>query len=213
MTYKIKSKKVKEKKESYKVSPEKEVYIDKHNWSFEKKGNKMKVSLGNMSDAGWYWNGDEKDLIGFSYRLHHSKVSDEFYKTMGEENVTFEKLKPLYLKSAETKDGLYQISGDNVFWHFGEGDDADEIYLEDENLNEEQKNKFYDVYSPIKYEEFEKSYGNEYKQDVKKAINSSSSFKEFNEKLEGLSEDYREKVREENQERTFKALNKIKKIK
>lgn len=189
---------------------EKNANASRHNWSFEVKDDKtLSLTLGNMSDAGWFWDGNEKDIVGFTYRLHQSKIEDEFYTDMKKNDVSFNQLKPLYIQSANEKDGLYEISGDNVRWHFGEGDDA-EYYAQSEDLTQNQREKFYEEYSTINYDEFAEKYGEQYKKDVKKAINSSGSFREFNIKMDELREKYTGVVNEENNNRAYSVINEIK---
>ena len=195
-------------KQSISYLQEKNANVSRHNWSFEVKDDKtLSLTLGNMSDAGWFWDGNEKDIVGFTYRLHQSKVEDEFYTEMKKNDVSFNQLKPLYIQSANKKDGLYEISGDNVRWHFGEGN---EYEIEDEGFTESQKEKFYEDYSPINYEEFEEKYGEQYKKDVKKAIKSSGSYREFNIKMDELKEKYTELVNEENSDRASSIIDEIK---
>lgn len=190
---------------------EKNANASRHNWSFEVKDDKtLSLTLGNMSDAGWFWDGDEKQIVGFTYRLHQSKIEDEFYTDMKKNDVSFNQLKPLYIQSANEKDGLYEISGDNVRWRFGETGVDDEYMLEDEGLTESQKQQFYMEYSPTNYEAFEEMYGEQYKKDVKNAIKTSGSFREFNIKMDELREDYTEKANEMDTNSASAIINKIK---
>jgi hypothetical protein len=198
-------------KQSISYLQDKNANFSRHNWSFEVKDDKtLSLTLGNMSDAGWYWNGNEKELVGFTYQLHQSKVEDEFYAEMKKNNVSFNQLKPLYLESAKEKDGLYEISGDDVRWQFGETGVDDYYMLEEEGLTESQKEQFYEEYSPISYEEFEKKYGEDYRKDVKNAIKSSSSFREFNIKMDELREKYSGLANEEDTNSVYLVIGQIK---
>jgi hypothetical protein len=208
MTYKIKSKKPKEKKESYAVETSKPVNIQEHNFSWEEENGKVKVSLGNMSDAGWYWNGTDKEFIGFLHRLENSEVKDEFLEEA--KGINFDKkVKPYLYKSAKTKDGLYEMSGDNVRWHFGQ-DLMDSYDLkEEEGLTEEQEKEFWVQFNGLTYEKFQRKYGKQYQQDIDKAISESHSFKEFMDKTNELKEEYNEYADEETMNEVRETINKI----
>jgi hypothetical protein len=185
--------------------------ISKHNYSFEvKDNNSLSLTLGNVSDAGWFWDGNEKDIVGFTYRLHQSKVEDEFYSDMKKNEVSFNQLKPLYYESADTKDGLYEITGDNRRWQFGENGVDDYYMLQEQELTESQKEQFYSEYSPTNYETFEEKYGEDYKKDVKKAIKTSGSFREFNIKMDELRTDYTQKAMDMDKDNAYSIINKIK---
>jgi hypothetical protein len=210
MTYAIKSKKVKE-KETFAVEKSKPVNIDAHNFSWREENGKVEVSLGNMTDAGWYWNGTDKEFIGFLHRLQNSQVGDEFLEET--KGINFDKkAKPYLLKSAKTKDGLYEMSGDNARWHFGEEPNFD-FDFEEEGFTKEQKDKFWEDYQGITYEKFEKKYGKAYQKDINKAISESHSFKEFMEKTNDLKRKYNELVDDENSSEAFNVIAKIKKEK
>ena len=190
---------------------DKNVNVARHNWSFEvADNNKLRLTLGNMSDAGWYWNGDETQLVGYTYRLHQSEIENEFYSEMNKNQISFNQLKPLYLQSAKNTDGLYEISGDNRRWHFGETGVDDYYILEDEGLTEKQKEQFYEEYSPMSYEQFEEKHGKEYREDVKQAIKSSGSFREFNIKMDELKEKYSDLANEEDTNNAYSIIGQIK---
>lgn len=210
MTYGIKRKPkvLKEKSSSHKSFS-----INAHNysWSRDAKGI-MEVSLGNMTDAGWYWNGDQNDLNGFLFRLNHSRVKDEFLEDVEKENVTFAEIKPQLSKSVNKDDGgFYELSGDNNIWKFGNDsfDVEDSSLFDEENLNEEQKNKVWNVYNSITYEEFEKKYSKSYKADMQKAIDESDSYEEFMERQDEIAEDLVNKRVDENQSRLMEAINEV----
>lgn len=196
--------------DSFKYLKDKDVNIQKRYWSFEVEDNKLRLSLGNFTDAGWYWSGDEKDIVGYTYRLHNSDVEEDFYRDMARNKVSFNQLKPLYLKSAKENDGLYEVSGDNRRWHFGETGVSDSYILEEEGLTEKQKENFYSDYSPISYEEFQGKYGKAYKKDVQEAVKSSQSFREFNMKMDELREKYTQLANEEDENRVYSAVSRAK---
>ena len=136
-------------------------------WSMDRdeKG-KYKLTLGNLSDAGWFWDGDKEQLAGFMVRMYSSQVKDQFINTMKADKVDFESFKPDLLKSAAKGDGIYQLTGDNAKWHFGE--DAEELESEeyelksDETLTEAQRERIEELvydeeYKGTDYDEFNKS--------------------------------------------------------
>ena len=187
--------------------------INSHNYSWESdKSGKMKVSLGNLSDAGWYWNGDEKDLNGFLFRLNHSKVKDEFLEDTKKQNISFQQIKPSLKKAVENSDGLYEMSGDNVVWHFGVIDgDVDESYeLEESGFPKEKQDEVYSEYHPITIDEFEKENLKSYKEDMKKAVDESNSFEEFWKKQEDIQQDLIEERMSANSLRFTEAIDKVK---
>lgn len=214
MAYKIKNKKPKKEKQSFVMEDRKntfEIYAHNYSWHKNKDGT-MRVSLGNMTDAGWYWDGDEKELNGFLFRLKNSRVRDDFLDDFKKENINFGEIKPQLIQSARKGDGLYEMSGDNVVWHFGEVEgDVDETYeIEESGLTKEQENKVYEEYSPITYEEFEKEYSSSFKKDMEEAVKKSDSIEELWKHQGDIAEDLTEKRINENQERFLNAIDKVK---
>ena len=163
------------------------------NFTMEKEGKKYKFSLGNLTDAGWYWDGGEDQAVGFMIRLAHSKEKDLFLKDVEEEGASWNEFKPILLKAAQKKDGLYELSGDNATWHFGNYDD--ELYemqeeekerLEEDGWSEEDAEAEAEAKldnTNISYEKFAKEYGEKYVEETTKLIKESKSFKDFIEKL------------------------------
>jgi len=210
-------------KPSIPFKPNADVSISEHNWTFEKHGNKLKLSLGNLSDAGWFWNGDETDLNGFLIRLNSSKVRDEFLAEMEKNKITFESLKPLLLKAIEKGDGIYELSGDNLLWKFGEGlasgrPDADYIkerfeeLVADGTLRETQKQMFEDETInnfSFTFEDFEKTdYAKDIKESMQKMAKSSKSFKEYFNQLEDDKDTRLEDVNEYLSNQEYEAIQK-----
>lgn len=197
-----------------KSNKSKSFYISRHNYSWENdKSDKMKVSLGNLSDAGWYWNGDEKDLNGFLFRLNHSKVKDEFLEDTKKQNVSFQQIKPSLKKAVENGDGLYEMSGDNAVWHFGEIDgDVDDSYeLEEAGITDgKEVDKVYSEYHPINIDEFEKENLKSYKEDMKKAVDESNSFEELWGKQDDINQSLVEERMNANSLRFTQAIDKVK---
>lgn len=167
--------------------------MNEKNFSMEKEGKKYKFSLGNLTDAGWYWDGDEDQAVGFMIRIATSNEKDLFLKDVEKEGISWDEFKLVLLKAVEKKDGLYELSGDNAIWNFGNYND--ELYslqeeeidrLEGDGWSEEdaKKESEYKVYNAkIYYERFEKEYGKEYVEEMRKLIDRSKSFGDFVEKL------------------------------
>jgi len=196
-----------------KTSKSKSFHINSNNYSWDSEtSGKMKVSLGNLSDAGWYWNGTEKDLNGFLFRLKNSKVKDEFLSSTKENNISFREIKPQLKKAVENGDGLYEMSGDNVVWHFGEIDgDVDESYeLEESGISSDKQDEVYSKYHPITYEEFEKENKKSFKEDMKKAVDESNSFEELWAKQDDISQSLVEERMNANSLRFTQAIDKVK---
>jgi hypothetical protein len=198
MSYKIKQSKPKVVKEAS---------FDKKYWSMDMHDGKYSLSLGNMSDAGWFWDGDEKSITGFMMRIGKSKVNDEFVSEMKKNHIPFSQHKKAMIQAVEKdNDGLYELSGDNARWHFGDELDYDEGIeqdLKDDDLySEEDKSKIIRNFSPerVTYEEFEKEYGSVYKKKMKEIISSSESYEEFFKKTadEDMTYDIEEKIMEMN---------------
>jgi hypothetical protein len=183
-----------------------------YSWEIDEKG-KSSFTLGNMTDAGWFWSGKEDEIVGFLVRLQSSTEKQNFLNDV--KKLNFVQIKSLLYTSSKAKDGLYELSGDNRRWHFGETED--ESYIEDEmdenDFTEEQKDKVWNEYKSITYEQFEKKYGNQYRIDIDTAIYNSKSFEEFMSKTEKLGEKYNEKARNENTERAGEIINKIRRQK
>lgn len=165
-----------------------------HSWEVDEKG-KFRLSLGNMTDAGWFWDGNEKDMVGFLIRLAKSTETDNFLNGV-KGKVDFKDIKSVLLEALKKNDGLYEVSGDNRVWHFGESfepdESADRDYLiEKKKLPKEKAEKIiqdaYDYYK-TDYDEFEKQYGSVYNKEMKKIIEDSTSFEDFINKIK--SEDF-----------------------
>ena len=172
------------------------------NFSLEENGKgKYNLTLGNMSNAGWYWNGKEDEALGFLIRLAHSDTKEEFLQKAEKEGVSWDDFKPLLLKAAKKKDGLYELSGDNQMWHFGETY-ADSLYeaqhehqreLEENGWTKEDAEKESEAkldHTKIEYDDFEKEYGSEYTEAMEKLIKESKSFKDFIDELNSESFSY-----------------------
>ncbi len=166
-----------------------EVDITNHNYTFETDGKLYKLSLGNWTDAGWYWHGEEDQLLGFMLRLGDDLQSDFIQKTEGK--LTFEDMKPTLLINIDEGEGLYQISGDNTKWKFGqdgemmmdtENQEFEDIVLE-YDLSDEQEEKLRDEYYMQHEESFESfkasSAGKNLQEKLKDVVKNSNSFDDF----------------------------------
>ncbi|MCP6727113.1 MAG: hypothetical protein KJI69_03755 [Patescibacteria group bacterium] len=172
----------------------KDVSVSENYWGFETTGGKIsRLRLGNWSDAGWHWDGDENDIIGYLVRVNKSQIDEEFIESMEGLGITFNKLKPLLMSKIKSGGSwLYEISGDNTRWHFNQ--DIDEGAIANEELeemedeyNEEQIEKISDELwnSDYRYEfeDFEEEHGEEIKKEMKEFINDSNTYQEFFDKM------------------------------
>ena len=196
------------------------VDIQEHNWGMKYLGNgHWELSLGNLSDAGWYWSGDENDMLGFLLRIGNSRVSEEFLEEMKRYGISFDDLKGILLKDLKHNDGLYELSGDNQVWKFGylddlldnEMDSNLDSFEEFEELSDEQKEELKEKafeHVDINFDDFEKEYGNDYENLIKKAIENTRSFDEFFHDITLYSDTMNEKLEEYVSEQTYKALDK-----
>jgi len=198
-----------------------------HSWEVTEDG-KNKLTLGNWTDAGWFWDGDDSDMIGFLERISKSQITNEFLTDI-RGKVDFNDLKPILHKALEKNNGLYEISGDNRVWHFGETFEIDS-QSESENLKEshpeltkEQADQIvedaFDYYR-TDYDDFEKEHKEDYKEQMKKIIDESHSFDDFNSKIssEEFTQEWAENLFEftdgqfhEALAKSFKAFEKKKK--
>lgn len=211
MPYKQSIPKVKERKNnSSKLKP---FSIYAHNYTWENNNGVMKLSLGNMTDAGWYWNGNQDDLNSFLIRLKNSKVRENFLEDTKKEEISYNQVKPYLLKSVDKDDGLYEISGDNRVWHFGEIGEPETDFLDEENFSEEQKSKFYEYYQPVTYEEYAKENRGWYREKMKKNINNSKSYEEYMNGLQDIQSEAVEKFYEMNTQKITDAIIKVNKNK
>jgi len=166
----------------------KEISFSGHNYSFDKEGDKIKLSLGNMTDAGWFWDGDKNDLADYFIRLKNSKVRDEFIADANKNGLKLSDVKAQLIKDIQKGDGVYTISGDNRLWRFGEGDEPDfDSAYDDIDRTPEEKEKiedeFYNQYE-TSFDEFEKIYGKDIRRELLNAVNSSKDFEELFSEIE-----------------------------
>ena len=185
------------------------------NFGFEKSNGAYKLSLGNLTTTGWYWTGNKSDLGGFFYRIAHSTTTDDFLKSAKENGLKYSDIKQDVIQSIkEHGDGVYEATGDNRVWRFGEN------YLDDEyEIEEFAKEKGYDVddidpwayYKGNSYEAFKKSdYYKDTKAELLEAYTSATTFEELFEKLksEDLTLSMVETISDFQTYEFYKALNK-----
>ena len=181
-----------------------EIDVSRHNWSLKlNPDGTMKLSLGNMSDAGWYWSGDESDLALFLYRIMRSQVKDQFINDMKDDGLTYEMLLPIILESIESSDGngIYALTGDNIRWKFGESYEIDvdsemQYFTENWELSKKDQEGIIEEYEwrskwdNMNYDEFEKS--DEFDEIKKKLIHeikTSYDFEDFDANMKELKDD------------------------
>jgi len=130
-------------------------------YGFAKEGRDYKLRLGNWTTSGWHWDGDKSDLGGFFVRLANSGVTNDFLADMKSHGVSFADVKADTVASVKAGDGVYELTGDNVQWHFGE-DMVDREGLIDDYVEqtgktrEEVEEAAYDI-DVSDYDEFVKS--------------------------------------------------------
>ena len=167
-----------------------EIDIREKDWGIEiDSDDNMKLQLGNLTDEGWYWNGDKNDLTGFLIRVASSNFENDFKKQMIHHNVDFSEMKKIMLDNLKkSDDGIYMLSGDNTLWKFGDGyefdaDSEGDGYDRYDRLTDEQKheveNEVWNHYG-IDYDEFLKSSsGISTKNKLIEIIKESNSFDGF----------------------------------
>ena len=105
-------------------------------------------------------------------------VDNEFVETMKDYGISFEDLKELIIESAESGNGIYEISGDNVKWHFGQDSEREidiiRYSLKDEHsLTDEEVKEFEDYYwsnQDAGSTDFDKFRESQYYDDLKSEI-------------------------------------------
>lgn len=173
--------------------------IDEHYWGFERNGDSISIRLGNWSDAGWYWHGDEDDLAGFLIRLGGVRGDEgkNFVEMLTDYGIDFNEFKELILESARSGNGVYMITGDNVKWHFGQDGEREYDILrydipDNENLSEKEAEVFEEYYwmemdsSSTDFDTFEKSeYYNDLIDEIVSVVENADSWEDV---LEGFSD-------------------------
>jgi len=155
-------------------------------------------------------------------RLNKSQVKDEFLKEM-KEKVPFKEVKEILKKGAKKGEGLYEASGDNRRWHFGEdeGENAQYQAIKDLELSEKDEKKFkehldekYSDYMPEEkhashdFDTFEKKHKKEYIRDIQKAVDESDDYEQFLEKTENIEEELQNEAMGEDEDYEREIINK-----
>jgi len=186
------------------------------NHSMKVEDGEYKFTLGNWTTAGWHWDGETEDAWLFLNRMRKSTVKDNLIKDMNQQE--FEAFKKVIEQELEKGNfGLYGLSGDNAEWHFGQSEWVDyesefDYYQKEYNLSDEEREKLADKTSelekPVTFEEFEKNYGDNYKDDIRNIIVTSDSLQELmnEEKWEDLTQQMYEDVSQEHQEKFSEAV-------
>lgn len=175
--------------------------ISRHNWSIGKDRGGIEVTLGNMTDAGWYWSGRVKEFAGFLIRMVSSKVRQEYIDAMRNNGVDFRKVRGVILKSVDEGDGLYEMTGDNARWKFGSTVPEVDEDMEFENFAQDRgitltdefkdavRNEFYPD-GVSEYDEFSKPYVKRYKDSMREAILQSDTFEEHLDKVADIRQEF-----------------------
>jgi len=181
----------------FKTGHFKPVTLNSQYWSLERTpADKIKVTLGNFSDAGWFWDGDKSQMAGFVIRLHDSKARDDFLLKMEKNHIKLSDFKEDILKSAEKGDGIYELTGDNAKWHFGE--DSEELFeaeqqvAEDEGVDVDELSKATDEsdYKGTDFDAFKKSsYYKDVKENLIKSVKESSSWENLFSRIDEIKDD------------------------
>jgi hypothetical protein len=176
--------------------PRTQRYIDiqEKNYGIKYMGNgHWELRLGNLTDAGWYWTGDESSMLSFLARLDKSTVRDEFLRDMKGAGLSWNDIKSILQRNMiRTEDGLYSLSGDNSAWEFGNLDDpfSEDVrnFLDDgsfdieEGKRDEIENAAYD-YEDLSYDSFVNKYGDDYRKLMRGIINNAKSLDDFLNKI------------------------------
>lgn len=168
-----------------------DVHIREKNWGIEIRNGKIwDLNLGNLTDAGWFWNSRDKDtpkdFAGFIVRAMKSNFTSEFAQEMDSHGLSLETMKPALIKAINTGNANYEISGDNSRWKFG-NDEPDLDYELRENerfekLTEEQKAKVREEvwnHYDIDFDEFNKRYGKYLIANFVKEVEQTSDWKDL----------------------------------
>ncbi len=198
-------------------------HLGGNNWGMKynpdgKVNHVFELSLGNLSTAGWYWDGSEADLILFLSRLNQNdEVRAEFLKQIQETDLKPKDIEDYLHDSIVDEDSLYALSGDNLQWRFADDPTIDfEAELDEMqrkyDLTDEQKEKleenFFATLGGINYSEFNDEYGDNLRKELQKQVLRSDSFEDILEELKEIQETARENTHEFISNQEFEALSK-----
>ena len=172
----------------------KRIDIQRKNYGIKYMGNgHWELRLGNLTDAGWFWEGDEYSMLSFLARLDKSTVRDEFLRDIKDAGLSWDDIKSILQRNMiRSEDGLYPLSGDNRTWEFG---DLDDLFSEDvrnfldertfdieEGRRVEIENDAYD-YADLSYGNFARKYGDDYRKLMRGIIDNAKSLDGFLNKI------------------------------
>ena len=154
------------------------VYLWHNNFTFKKEGKKYELSL---HDFGWDWDGGQEELAGFLIRIYNSKARDDFKKKKKKEGLKYADIKKDVIKAVKKhNDGLYEITGDNAVWHFGETGDEEWEILEQEGYSNEDIDEILGYYFDYDFKDFLKTYhAKELKQELINLFSKANTFEEL----------------------------------
>ena len=178
----------------------------------------FELDLGNLSDAGWYWDGGESDLILFLSRINQNKeVRKEFLEQINEIGLKPKDIEDYLHDAIVEEDSLYALSGDNAIWKHSDDPRIDVYYEITEtsvkyDLTDEQKEKleekFFDTLGGINYSDFNKEYGDDLRKELKNKILESDSFEDLLIELKDIQETARENTDELIRNQEYEAYSK-----
>jgi len=114
------------------ASPGKRISAGGHNWSVEcdPDGRNAKLRMDDM--MGWRWSGNETSWDIFLVRMSRSRISDEFVNAMRDAGLNYADIKKIITSDRYDLDSsIYSMTGDNIFWHFGETNDQESEIIGD----------------------------------------------------------------------------------
>ena len=175
--------------------------ISEHYWGLELIDGEIRLRLGNWTDAGWYWSGEEDQFAGYLIRLAGSRIDrDEIISILERNGVDFEDFKEIILESARSGDGIYMITGDNAKWHFGQDGEREYDIIrydlkEYHELSDKDIEEFEDYYwthmesNSTDFDSFEESeYYDDLKGEIVSAVENADSWWDVLSNLEDLRE-------------------------
>ena len=188
----------------------KDIDIRREFWGFHSENGKIVgLDLGNLTNAGFFWNGDGESIDHFMVMMAGFQDTNEFVKDMDEAGITLDMLKPMMLKNLsgklvdnENDDGMYALSGGDTIWRFGDlpevdlqsefsgwdyFDDGSEFTQKEIEIIED---RFWNHFDDIGYEDFLKEKGEEWRDNFRKMIKDARSLEDLIGELAGEGRQY-----------------------
>jgi len=187
-------------------NPEINLNINGNNYSFEYDKKNLNLSLNGF---GWRWTGREDQLIGFLVRITNSDIKQEFVDNANKRGLNIKEptIQKMLKKALKENDGLYEMSGDNRLWHFGETNEIEEMLIEeyiDTNNQILDREKFKEYFwdnanleGLTDYELFEKEHGKDYQRIMNTVIKESENLKELLDRIKRVTEEQGEEMQQE----------------